>query len=111
MMEILEIPDSVKEMLRHLKGKSLEDKFTALILRDLESRLRRCIERLYEFERKYGLAFREFKLAWETDKIPEKYSYKTESNFMEWESLDDEHGLLLKKIREMKGISDHEAVY
>ncbi len=111
MMETLEIPNSVKEMLRDLKGKSLEDKFTTLILSDLDNRLRRCIERLYEFERKYGLSFREFKKAWETDKIPGKYSYKTESDYMEWESLDDEHGLLLVKIREIKGISDHDAVY
>jgi len=73
---------------------------------DLENRLRSCTERLYEFEKKYRLAFKQFKEAWETDGSPEKYSYETEKDYMEWESLDDEHEFLLSQMRAAnKGLS------
>ena len=101
-METLQIPNSMKEMLQFAEGKTMQEKLIRLLLSDLENRFRSCTERLYEFEKKYGLVFQEFKEAWETDKIPEKYSYEIERDYMEWESSDDEHDLLLSKMREMK---------
>lgn len=101
-METIQIPNSVNEMLLYTEGKSIQEKLTRLVMSDLENRLRSCTERLYEFEKKYSLAFKQFKEAWETDKIPEKYSYETERDYMEWESLDDEHDFLLSQMRELK---------
>ena len=102
MMETLQIPNSVKELLLYTQGNSIQEKLSRLIMSDLENRLRVCTERLYEFEKRYGLSFKQFKDAWETDKILKKYSYETERDYMEWESLDDEHDFLLSKMRELK---------
>ncbi|GAG86578.1 unnamed protein product [marine sediment metagenome] len=101
-METLQIPNSMKEILQFAEGKTIQEKLARLLLSDLENRLRSCTERLYEFEKKYGLEFKEFKEAWEKDKVPEKFSYEIERDYMEWESLEDEHDLLLSKLREMK---------
>jgi len=101
-MENIQIPNSMKEILEFAEGKNIQEKLARLLLSDLENRLRSCTERLYEFEKKYGLAFKEFKEAWENNKVPEKYSYEIERDYMEWESLDDEHDLLLSKMRKMK---------
>lgn len=101
-METLQIPNSVKEMLLYIEGKSIKDKLVRLIMSDLENRFRTCTERLYEFEKKYRLAFNQFKEAWETDISPEKYSYETEKDYIEWESLDDEHDFLLSQMRAVK---------
>jgi len=101
-METLQIPNSVKEMLLYIEGKSIKDKLVRLIMSDLENRFRTCTERLYEFEKKYRLAFNQFNEAWETDISPEKYSYETEKDYIEWESLDNEHDFLLSQMRAVK---------
>ena len=101
-METLPIPNSLKEMLIYVEGKSIQEKFTRLLMSDLENRLRTCTERLYEFEKKYQLVFNQFKEAWETDGSPKKYSYEIEKDYMEWESLDDEHDFLLSQMRAAK---------
>jgi len=101
-METLQIPNEVKEMLHYTEGKTLQEKLARLVVSDLENRLRSCAERLYEFEKKHGMGFDEFKKAWREDNVPEKYSYEVERDYMEWESLDDEHDLLLSQIREIK---------
>ena len=101
-METLQIPNTLKEMLLYIEGKSLQDKLVRLIMSDLENRFRSCTERLYEFEKKYKLVFMQFKEAWKTDASPEKYSYEIEKDYMEWESLDDEHDFLLSQMRAVK---------
>ncbi len=101
-METLQIPNAVKEMLLYMEGKSIKDKFFRLIMSDLENRFRSCADRLYEFEKKYKLVFKQFEEAWITDSGPEKYSYETEKDYMEWESLDDEHDFLLSQMRALK---------
>jgi hypothetical protein len=101
-MENIQIPNSMKEILQFAEGKTIQEKLARLLLSDLENRLRSCTDRLYEFEKKYSLAFKEFKEAWEKNKVPEKFSYEIERDYMEWESLEDEHDLLLSKLREMK---------
>lgn len=101
-METLQIPNSVKEMLLYIEGKSIKDKLVRLIMSDLENRFRSCTERLYEFEKKYRLPFRQFKEGWETDISSDKYSYETEKDYIEWESLDDEHDFLLSQMRAVK---------
>ncbi len=101
-MEILQIPDTVKEMLMYTEGKGIQEKLARLLMSDLQNRLRSCTERLYEFEKKHSLTFKQFKEAWETDKIPDRYSYETEKDYIEWESLNDEHDFLLSQMRELK---------
>ena len=37
------------------------------------------------YEQKYGMDFAAFKSAWNDDKIPAKYSYEVETDYLEWE--------------------------
>jgi len=101
-METLQIPEALKEMLDRAEGANLEEKVGRLLMSDLKYRLRTCTERLYEFEKKYGMSFEEFRESWEKNDSPGKYSYEAESDFLEWESLDDEHDFLLSEIRKLR---------
>jgi hypothetical protein len=103
-MGTLQISDSVKELLEYAEGDNLDEKLAKLVLSDLERRLRVCAERCYEFEKKYGLNFQGFKELWEADSASgtDKYSYDVERDYIEWESVDDEHRLLLTQLRAIK---------
>jgi len=54
-----------------------------------------------EFEAKYGIQFEEFAAKWNADKIPNRYSHEIERDYMEWESLVDEHKILLLQLRKL----------
>ena len=99
-MEALQISESMKEMMSYVEGRTIQEKLGWLILSHLENRFRSCTERLYEFEKKYRLSFNQFKEHWNSD--TRKYSYEIEKDYMEWESLDDEHDLLLSQMRQVK---------
>ena len=101
-MEALQVPDSMKEMMSYIEGRTIQEKLGWLIISHLENRFRSCTERLYEFEKKYRLPFKQFKEGWDADISEQKYSYETEKDYMEWESLDDEHDLLLWQMRQVK---------
>ena len=98
-MATVHISSPVKEMLDNLEGETFELKLLTLIQGDLENRLRECTERIYTFEKNYGMTFEEFKSSWEKGSIADKYAYEIEGNFMEWESLTAEHTLLLSQLR------------
>ncbi len=108
-MEALKIPNSLKEVLELAQGVSFEDKVFNLVLSDIERRLRLCSERILEFEKKYGMKFKEFEEAWQRGEILEKYSHEVERDYMEWESLDDEHSLLLSQLRKLKEELKHKS--
>jgi hypothetical protein len=55
-----------------------------------------------EFEAKYGMQFKEFAAKWKANKIPNRYSHEIERDYMEWESLIDEHNVLLLQLRKLK---------
>lgn len=102
-METVEISESIKGILDQADGKNLEEKLVNLTLSDLDRRLHRCSERILEFEKKYGMAFAEFESDWKGNKIPRKYSHEAERDYMEWESLADEHGQILSQIFTIRG--------
>jgi hypothetical protein len=101
-METIQLTDSLKEILEFAQGRSLEEKIYNLMFSDLEGRLQKCSERILEFEKKYGSDFSEFDRAWQEDKIPNKLSREAEKDYMEWESLEDEHTSLLSQISTLK---------
>ncbi len=98
-MATVHISGPVKEMLDNLEGETFECKLLTLIQGDLENRLRGCTERIYTFEKNYGMTFEEFRDAWEKGSLTDKHAYEIEQNFMEWESLTAEHTLLLSQLR------------
>jgi hypothetical protein len=102
-MTTIQVRDPVEEMLLQVEGSNPEAKLVGLILRDVESRLRSCLDRLYVFEKKYGMSFEEFEDAWKSDRIENRHGHEVEADFMEWESLADEHGVLLRQLRDARG--------
>ena len=103
MQKILRLPESLQEILESVEGKNLDEKLIQLIRNDLRRRFYLCSERIMEFETKYGMQFEEFVVKWKADKIPNRYSHETERDYMEWESLIDEHEMLLLQLRKLKG--------
>jgi len=102
MQKILRLPESVQEILELVEGKNLDEKLVQLIRNDLKRRLHLCSERIMEFEAKYGMQFKEFAARWKVDKIPNRYSHEIERDYIEWESLVDEHEILLLQLRKLK---------
>jgi hypothetical protein len=100
----LQLSGAVEEMLERVEGGTPELKLLSLIRSDLENRLRCCLDRLCGFERKHGMSFGEFKDAWANDRLEHKHSHEIERDYMEWESLDDEHAMLLAELRESRGV-------
>jgi len=101
-VEINNIPKAVKSALEYIEGETIDDKLMHLVVSDLKQSLRACLDRIYSFESKYGMSFNEFKDAWESNLIPDKYSHPVERDYMEWESLDDEHTLILSQLRNIQ---------
>lgn len=101
-MQILKLPESLQEILEFVEGKNLDEKLVQLIRNDLRRRLHVCSERIMEFEAKYGMQFEEFAKGWKADKIPNRYSHEIERDYMEWESLVDEHNVLLSQLKKIK---------
>ena len=42
------------------------------------------------FEGKYSKQFQDFKRSWRKQRDPKKYSYETESDFFDWEVLEEQ---------------------
>lgn len=101
-MKTTHIPKSVKSALEYIEGESIDDKLIHLVVSDLKQRLRICLDRIYFFESKYGMSFSEFKEKWIKNLIQDKYSHTIERDYMEWESLDDEHILTLSHLRSLR---------
>lgn len=101
-MQNIELPESAKYIFDFTEGIDISEKLRNLVKGDLERRLKNCTERIFEFERKYGMAFGEFESDWQEGKVPDKHSHGVERDYMEWESLEDEHRELLHKLKKMK---------
>ncbi len=101
-METLQLSASIKKILESAPGENLERKIFNLVLSDLERRLHLCAERILEFEKKYGMSFPDFEQAWRRGEIAEKHSHEVERDYMEWESLVDEHQVVLAQLRKIK---------
>jgi len=101
-MQTLKLSESLQEILEFVEGKNLDEKLIQLTRNDLKRRLHLCSERIMEFEAKYGMQFEEFATKWKADKIPNRYSHEIERDYMEWESLIDEHEMLLLQLRKLK---------
>ncbi len=64
-------------------------------------RLRDVVEQLGAFEARHGRTFEQFAGDWNAGRIADRFSHRTERNFMEWEALVTERQELLDLIREL----------
>ncbi len=101
-MQNIELPESAKYIFDFTEGADISEKLRNLVRGDLERRLKNCSERIFEYEKKYGMAFGEFETVWKEGKVADMHSHGVERDYMEWESLEDEHRELLNKLKKMK---------
>ena len=101
-MQNIELPESAKYIFDFTEGADISEKLRNLVRGDLERRLKNCTERIFDYEKKHVMSFGEFEVAWKGDKVADRHSHGVESDYMEWESLEDEHRELLHKLKKMK---------
>ena len=94
-MAVLNVSKPIHRILADVTGESRLEVALPLALKDLlRLKLREAEEQLYAFEKKYGMDFQAFKVAWNDDQIPDKHSYPVESDYWVWEAaVTDSHRL------------------
>ena len=98
-MERIVLPKRIAQNLRGFEGKAVEDKINYLAEQTAKAKLRECNERISRFESLYGRTFADFESAWDGEEIKPKHDYKMETDFIEWEALEQEKGHWLSVIR------------
>lgn len=101
-MQKIDLPNEIKYVFDFIEGSDINEKLRNLVRGDLEGRLKVCTERVFDYEKKYAMSFSQFETEWQRDKIPDKYSHEVERDYMEWESLEDEHSTLLLQLKKIK---------
>lgn len=101
-MERIVLPKRITRRLRGFAGETLEDKIDYLTDRTATANLRECNEHLSQFESRYGMLFSDFESAWDRDEIKGAHDYQTETDFIEWEALEQEKEHWLSVIRSLR---------
>jgi len=74
-------------ILTELTGETRVDVALYLVLKEfIKLKLEQVEWRDKEFEKKYQMNFARFKEAWDSGKIRDKYSYRVEKDYWEWEA-------------------------
>lgn len=82
------ISPGVLKALTDFTGEPRMDIAVRLVLRDAaQFKLRELEHGIQRFEEKYGMPFPEFKRAFQSEEIPDAFSYEVESDYLEWEGL------------------------
>jgi hypothetical protein len=86
-MSEITISKPIFKILSHLTGEDRIDVALPLATKDLlRLRLKESEGHVKQFEQRYKMSFSEFKIAWESGKINNKYSYQVEKDYWEWEA-------------------------
>lgn len=82
------VPKVALRALTELTGEPRFDVALIIALRDaVEHRLEKIDEAIRDYEQKYGLSFEQFQTRGQNEEIPDQFSYKVESDYLEWEGL------------------------
>lgn len=93
-MREIAISKPIQKILTHLTGEHRIDVALPLATKDLlQLKIKENEEQIKHFEQRYNMSFDEFKIAWESGKIDNKYSYQVERDYWEWEAAvtDQQH--------------------
>jgi len=86
-MSEIAISKPIFKILSHLTGEDRIDVALSLATKDLlQLKLKENEGQIKQFEQRYKMSFNEFKIAWESGKINNKYSYQVEKDCWEWEA-------------------------
>lgn len=76
------------KILTELTGEQRFEIALNLATKDLiRLKLQETEQQIKNFEQRYGMPFDKFQQAWENDQIANKYSYKVEKDYWEWETI------------------------
>lgn len=101
MSEVI-VSKPIHKILTHLTGEERIDVALPLATRDLlQLKLKSYYEQIAKFEERYQMTFDQFKIAWESDQIPNKHSYEVEKDYWEWEAAVAERQNLERLLEEL----------
>ena len=96
------ISKPVYQVISDLTQESRVEIALPLAIKDLvRLKLKETSEQRLVFEHQYAMTFSEFQQAWETDVIPNKYSYTVEQDYWEWEATITDEQRLLKMLERL----------
>lgn len=101
-MVSFQLPKELIKMLDFVEGETTEKKVISLVNGNVSLKLKECEDAIVKFESKYGMTFKDFKIAWAKGKIPKKYSHEAERDYMEWEGFEEEKEHWLSNLRKIK---------
>ena len=105
-MEV-QLSERAQRALRRLQpAADLSGSIEAVTLDAVRLRLRDVAELLSGFEARYGRTFEEFAVDWKAGRIADRFSHRSERDFMEWEALTMERRELLDLIRDLSAPAD-----
>ena len=94
------IPKVALRALTELTGEPRFDVALLIALRDtVEHRLEKIDQAIRDYERKYGMSFEQFQARGEDQGIPDQFSHKVESDYLDWDGLMSRKSKL-EKIRQ-----------
>lgn len=98
--EMVIIPKGMHNILRRLTGQSRPDIALSLAIKDLiRLRIEAAEARIAAYEQKYGMQFPEFERAWKNGEIKDPYSCPVEQDYMQWETVIADLGLLQEMLQ------------
>ena len=84
----MSISPNIIKVLSDITGEPRVDLAIHDIIRDaLEHRLEKIQIELKGFEEKYLMSFKEFDTRFQSEKLPDQFSYSIEKDYLEWEGL------------------------
>lgn len=85
------ISEPLHGILSKLTGEQRIDAALHVATKDLlHFKLREAEQEAKSFEARYNMTFPQFQEAWQNDQIADKYSYKVEKDYWEWEAAHTE---------------------
>lgn len=88
MEDKMTITTNISKVLMDITGEPRQEIAILELMRDaIEHRIEKIEAEMRKYEEKYGMTFKEFKHRFDSDNIPNFYSYKVETDYLEWEGL------------------------
>ena len=95
----INLPRRITQNLKSVAGASDEEKVYNLAKQGAIANLHECNNWISRFESRYGITFSDFASAWNQGQVKNAHDYQTETDFIEWEALEQEKEHWLSEIR------------
>jgi hypothetical protein len=94
------ISPQLLKALTDITGEIHLDSALRIVTQDaIAHRLESIAKQIQTLEQKYGMSFEQFDIRFQTEELPNQYSYEVEQDYLEWEGL-------LCRQRRLQEVSD-----